>query len=286
MKTYNKLFEEDVQIFTYNEKISAIIQEYLFENGYTWTSGEKLIKHTDCEYLINRNNSFFYFRRWKSSDKKLINPSDLDLKFDWCIDLSKLNSNQLETLKDYAGFNCSFIGKYFGKRRYLPICFSSPFGVELTFEEFKVLFIKQEKETKMETQTITRNQLISLYHSDDCNEWKEYIKDILIKNILEEDVLEENIVIKQEWIEKLLNQGSEKQKNLVKSLGVVLIFDDSVELDYGTYLKSKLGTMLIDVRKSNNPKYSFKSFWLNPKFNWKIEVDDENYLVLIPTQKQ
>ena len=284
MKTYNKLFGEDVQIFTYNEKISAIIQEHLFENGYTWASGKKSIYHTSWKYLTNYKNSVFYGSFSKSFGKKLINPSDLDLKFDWCLDMNKLNNDQLQFLKNYTNINHSKNLRYIGKKGKLQNLFTydnESFGVELTFEEFKVLFIKQEQETKMETQTITRSQLINLYYLDDCNEWKEYIKDILIKNILEE-----NIVIKQEWIDKLLNQGSEKQKDLVKSLGIVLIFDDSVELDYGTYLKSKLGTMLIDVRKSNNPKYSFKSFWLNPKFNWKIEVDDENYLVLIPTQKQ
>jgi len=85
-------------------------------------------------------------------------------------------------------------------------------NIEIDLETFKQHFIKEEKEIKL-----TRGQLVDLYYSDDCSEWKEKIENILRSNFLVDD-----FVIPQYSIDCLIERGSDKQKKLVRDLGIYL----------------------------------------------------------------
>ena len=60
--------------------------------------------------------------------------------------------------------------------------------------------------------------------------------------------------------------------------------DKSVDTSYFLpFIDKKTGINLIEKR--NHCEYAYKSFYLNNYFDWRIETDSNDCLVLIPTRK-
>jgi len=93
----------------------------------------------------------------------------------------------------------------------------SDWETEVTFEEFKYHFLKENK--TMKKQTLTKNQLIDLREQFSCSIWKAEIDKILTANILNKGFKYE---IPENSIKLLQEDGSDAQKEAITKLGIKL----------------------------------------------------------------
>ena len=87
----------------------------------------------------------------------------------------------------------------------------------------------------MNTQKITKHDLVTLYHSDSCSKWRSIIDKYLDLSKHQFDAYE--IEIDPQDIKTLIHQGSRKQKELVVACGIKLISDTNVFIDRSDNLK-------------------------------------------------
>lgn len=130
-------------------------------------------------------------------------------------------------------------------------------------------------------QTLTRAQLIDLYNQFSCVDFKTSVKEILATNPLATD--NTAIVIDQNYIDRLIDRGTNSQIDAVKRLGITLVEDKSVDLSSCNEVMKINNHNLIEVRNKSN--YANKAFSLHEGFNWEIKKDDNGELCLVPTQK-
>ena len=151
-------------------------------------------------------------------------------------------------------------------------------STEITTEQFIKHVLKQ---TKMNTQTLTRAQLITLHSGDSCADWRKEIEAILLSAPLALDTT--SITIPQKSIDLLIKKGSATQKSLVMSAGIKLEEDKSVEVPPAAIQEQRLGVLL---GTRNGGEYKNKSFYLNNSlYNWELKTDSMGTLCLIPTKK-
>jgi len=126
------------------------------------------------------------------------------------------------------------------------------------------------KQINMKKQTLTRKQLLELYHSFTCSDWRSAIQS-LAKEFWDLDEIE----IPQTLINKLLEDGTSDQKAKVKEYGIVLetpcpykdgelifvkINDDIWNLRYATGVMEDGRAQVYDYQeKKSNCKSYYKS---------------------------
>ncbi len=153
----------------------------------------------------------------------------------------------------------------------------SPFGTELTLEEI-TKYLKQKdtkKEVTMEKQTITREALKEI-HDIACTEWKMVIADLARTSPFGD------IELEQDEVDRMIKACTPEQ------LAVVLKYlkrrdDGSVDLTAIRELAlCDTSGQLVYVAQNGN--YKDKAFRLATKLDWRIQLDNEGFLCLIPTK--
>lgn len=147
-------------------------------------------------------------------------------------------------------------------------------NIEINLETFKHFYIdnKMKKEIKL-----TREQLVTLYESDSCSDWKAEIK-----KILSSDVLLNEFVIPQSSIDYLVKDGSNSQKKLVTDLGVDL--DKSLQelyLEGQANCGLKIGDSVRVTRIAEDKENGWTTCWCKEMSSsvgksFKIEIIDES----------
>ena len=131
--------------------------------------------------------------------------------------------------------------------------------------------IKEEvKETKMETQKLSRNGLKEI-HSVACSSWKTTLEEFGTRN-----PLEDYIELLQEEVDIMFDACTKEQLPIVSK-----------------YLKQDDGSvnvMLHDtetlIPKRIGGQYENKAFALHQDYNWEIKKDTHGFICLIPTKKK
>jgi len=244
--------------------------------------------HNNMYYFINNKGDWDYnFLRNKPADIELITVADYLFKLPekWCVKLldnyDTINNWGKEYFEDKGGWGdlnedtyllCDFENDYCTSENY-------KYGYEeITYDQFIKHVLNKYK---MNTQTLTRAQLIEMHAKDSCIDWRKEIEYILLSAPLALDTTP--ITIPQKSIDLLIKMGSATQKSLVMSAGIKLEEDKSVELPPAAIQEQRLGVLL---GTRNGGEYKNKSFYLNNSlYNWEIKTDSMGTLCLIPTKK-
>lgn len=93
----------------------------------------------------------------------------------------------------------------------------------------------------MTNNTLTRKQLVEAYNTFPCEKWKATIRELLVKHALALD--EDSIAIPTEDLQLLVKEGTDAQKNYVKSLGVAFPGDDNAFIKDCSSLQTEVKNM-------------------------------------------
>lgn len=238
------------------------------------------------------NNIYYYIRdddNWdgnflsnKPADMELITVADYLFKLPekWCVRV-EANSQPSIVAKWRPTKGCVDYWKtkgYINYDGYHSVEFRQGY-TEITTEQFIKHVLKQ---TNMNTQTLTRAQLLEMHTKDTCADWRNEIESILLSAPLAFDTTP--ITIPQKSIDLLIKKGNITQKSLVMSAGIKLEEDKSVEVPIVTAVNSKNGITILCTRQGG--EYKSKAFFLNNTlYNWELKTDNEGSLCLIPTKK-
>ena len=135
--------------------------------------------------------------------------------------------------------------------------------------------IKEEK--NMETQKLSRQGLKEI-HSVACSTWKDVLEHYGSRN-----PLEDYVELTQEEVDKMFRACTKEQLPIVSKY--LKQDDGSVDFDnllgdgYKLNERQLIGKRVFGV-------FSYKSFYLDNKFDWKIQKDEYGELCLIPTKKK
>jgi len=233
-------------------------------------------------YYINDNGN--WDGNWlseKPADIELITVADYLFKLPekWCVRVED-NSKPSVVAKWRPTKGCGDyweMGGYINYDGYHSVGFRQGY-TEITIEQF-IKHVLNNKQ--MNTQTLTRAQLITLHSGDSCADWRKEIEAILLSAPLALDTT--SITIPQKSIDLLIKKGSATQKSLVMSAGIKLEEDKSVEVPPAAIQEQRLGVLL---GTRNGGEYKNKSFYLNNSlYNWELKTDSMGTLCLIPTKK-
>lgn len=134
-----------------------------------------------------------------------------------------------------------------------------------------------KEETNMETQKLSRQGLKEI-HSVACPHWKYVLEGYGSRN-----PLEDYIELYQEEVNKMFNACTKEQLPIVskylKQDDGSINFDNLLGDGYKLNERQLIGKRVFGV-------FSYKSFYLDNKFDWKIQKDEFDELCLIPTKKK
>jgi hypothetical protein len=135
--------------------------------------------------------------------------------------------------------------------------------------------IKEEK--NMETQKLSREGLKEIY-SVACDEWQGKLKSFGYRN-----PLENYIDLTKEEVNEMFFASNDKQKSILskylKQDDGSINFDNLLGDGYKLNERQLIGKRVFGL-------FSYKSFYLDNKFDWKIQKDEFDELCLIPTRKK
>lgn len=136
----------------------------------------------------------------------------------------------------------------------------------------------------MNTQKITKHDLVTLYHSDSCSKWRSIIDKYLDLSKHQFDAYE--IEIDPQDIKTLIHQGTSRQKELVVECGIKLILDTNVfkgvynlpKLDYdlikdfNNLLFGKNVLQVAGMKFDGFEHLQNNSFYINSNFTVKLHT--------------
>lgn len=135
--------------------------------------------------------------------------------------------------------------------------------------------LKEEK--NMETQKLSRQGLKEI-HGVACPNWKDVLEHYGSRN-----PLEDYIELTQEEVNNMFKACTEEQLPIVskylKQDDGSINFDNLLGDGYKLNERQLIGKRVFGV-------FSYKSFYLDNKFDWKIQKDEYGELCLIPTKKK
>ena len=283
-----KQFDKTVAIYFPTENVFNLVQEALLKEGYKWFRGNDKRSFSEHKPFI----AIFTDKDLVQTNNVIGLPEvsipELELKFDnWYLKAEDLTEKQKETFQKVFNITLTFYYNHYGIPKgesRVDFIDTLPNNAKLiTFDEFETLYIKPEN--RMKKNTVTKTQLLDLYNSDNCSDWKNYIKNILVENVLLKD--NDEIEVKSEWTDKLLSEGSKKQKDLVSKLGIELKEEIEIEFNpkdkYWAFFNNNASSPMLGLRVNES---NLKGFWLSKDYDWEIKTDNEGLLVLVPSYKR
>lgn len=147
----------------------------------------------------------------------------------------------------------------------------------ISFQQYKIM---KEMETKMEvkkeqkTNSISYKQFSKLYEMA-CHSWKTIFKEWFASKIFEE--VHHDFVFTETQIEQMKRAATESQLKYLEELF------PKKEMSFRD-IKYYLSGRNFQVRSHGN--FENKSFWLDTRFRWKLETDNQGVQVLIPSEKE
>ena len=149
------------------------------------------------------------------------------------------------------------------------------------FSKESQLIAKMDKilkeETNMNTQKLSRQGLKEI-HSVACSTWK-----ITLEGWGSRNPLEDYIELSQKEIDMMFNASDDNQKSILskylKQNDGSINFDNLLGDGYNLNERQLIGKRVFGL-------FSYKSFYLDNKFDWKIQKDEYGELCLIPTKKK
>ena len=139
-------------------------------------------------------------------------------------------------------------------------------------------FYKEPQLTiKMETQKLSRKGLKEI-HSVACPTWKTNLENYSKRNTLEDYIVLTNIEV-----DHMFNSCTKEQLPIVSKY----LKQDDGSINFDNILGDgyKLNERQL-IGKRTYGQYKSKSFYLDNKFDWKIQKDEYGELCLIPTKKK
>ena len=286
-KTENKM--ENCKIYVPTPILSELVQKKLFKSGIKWNSGDQNVRKEwdTLEVHDGRIAAWNYLKEETMTAKEVLG------NFDWCLNYGDLPVEQQKQYCKFRGYDSSPIGfQYYGWQDGWD-CNNYSWGTVLDWESFVHLYLdvkeaipqveeeySQIKQSTMKSQYLTRDELITLLNQFDCPTWKNEIKKLLTGHEYSTGDTKIDVTAS---ISKLISEGTANQKSAVQALGIVLVADKSVTIPEFPAIFNEYDKML-EVRCSENPEFSGKSFYLGRDFNWEIK-NDGDCLCLVPTKK-
>ena len=134
-----------------------------------------------------------------------------------------------------------------------------------------------KEEINMDTQKLSRKGLKEI-HSIACSTWKNTLEQYGSRN-----PLEDYIELSQKEIDMMFNASDDNQKSILskylKQNDGSINFDNLLGDGYKLNERQLIGKRVFGL-------FSYKSFYLDNKFDWKIQKDEFDELCLIPTKKK
>jgi hypothetical protein len=241
---------------------------------------DDIIKHIDymeSQQHINGGEQF-------SKESQLIAKMDKILKEEE-FDLTTLEGRIYHTKKHYPigtkyiplnsnGVPYKFIKEINMFPKYGSSCIEGGFGFIYANGKWAEI-IKEEK--NMETQKLSREGLKEIY-SVACDEWQGKLKSFGYRN-----PLENYIDLTKEEVNEMFFASNDKQKSILSKY----LKQDDGSINFDNILGDgyKLNERQL-IGKRTYGQYKSKSFYLDNKFDWKIQKDEYGELCLIPTKKK
>ena len=134
-----------------------------------------------------------------------------------------------------------------------------------------------KEEINMDTQKLSRKGLKEI-HSIACSTWKNTLEQYGSRN-----PLEDYIELSQKEIDMMFNASDDNQKSILskylKQNDGSINFDNLLGDGYKLNERQLIGKRIFGV-------FRYKSFYLDNKFDWKIQKDEYGELCLIPTKNK
>ena len=134
-----------------------------------------------------------------------------------------------------------------------------------------------KEEINMDTQKLSRKGLKEI-HSIACSTWKNTLEQYGSRN-----PLEDYIELSQKEIDMMFNASDDNQKSILSKY--LKQNDGSINFDNLLGDGYKLNERQL-IGKRTYGQYKSKSFYLDNKFDWKIQKDEYGELCLIPTKQK
>ena len=155
---------------------------------------------------------------------------------------------------------------------------------EITFEQFKKYVLDLNETTVMKTFPITRSQFQSL-HNIACSAWKAKITTMAQEKL---GAFGASCELDYETVESMFKAATSEQLPIVKKVFPDFNTDKNIDLKSRSseelFTNNSLSTAMIEIR--NGGQHEGKAFFLSEsQYNWKLERDECDDLVLVPTLK-
>lgn len=285
--------KEEHELFAKHIKLSSWEKKYKY-----YLVGSEGLGRTRADYIHCASSAID--ENGKHMPYTIYEPEDIDLgnKFPekWYIKSCKEVGNWLDRNSDMHEIYRLSVGYANADIEYLVYPSHSdshlfnrpPNGYkEITFEQFKEHYLKQDNKPVMSKQKLTVSVTDVLeIHKIACSTWKEKIAGYLSR--VDSD---QNITFTQREIDKMFEAATGDQEPVLERIfgkkGPVTLKEMAGGrplFKEDTSAPGKIG--MIEVRKGG--EYEGRAFYLNCDFNWELKTDHTDFystLILVPTPK-